>query len=131
MNTPRPIGFWLKLVDRMIDDQFAATLEEHGVTRDQWQILNVLSRQTATREELDDAADAPATEHLVELVESTWVVDVSGSFELTERGSLAFERLAEVVANQRTVMTAGLSAEQYEATVSSLEQMAGNLGWSE
>ncbi len=54
----RPIGFWLKLVDRLIDEQFAATLEEHGVTRRQWQLLNVLSREPATVEQLD-AAVAP------------------------------------------------------------------------
>ena len=33
MNATRPLGFWLKLVDSLIDEQFAATLEEHGVTR--------------------------------------------------------------------------------------------------
>ena len=153
MNTPRPIGFWLKLVDRMIDEQFAATLEEHGVTRHQWQLLNILSRESATLERLDAAmaplvstqpgtsdatsgtvdatADASSAEHLSELIESTWVVDSSGSFELTERGTLAFERLADVVATQRTVMTAGLSPDEYEATVGSLERMARNLGWSE
>lgn len=55
MHTPRPIGFWLKLVDRMIDGQFASTLEEHGVTRRQWQLLNILARENATVEQLDDA----------------------------------------------------------------------------
>ena len=152
MDTPRPIGFWLKLVDRMIDEQFASTLEEHGVTRRQWQLLNVLSRERATVEQLDaavapflsaqtetgaamravdDPADASSTEHLAELIESTWVLHTSGSYELTERGTLAFERLAEVVATQRTVMTAGLSPDEYEATVASLGHMARNLGWSE
>jgi len=33
MTDQRPIGFWLKLVDRLIDERFALTLEEHGVTR--------------------------------------------------------------------------------------------------
>ena len=143
MDTPRPIGFWLKLVDRMIDEQFASTLDEHGVTRRQWQILNILSRETATVEDLDAAAvpflsatsDDPnensSAEHLIELVESTWVTESSGVFDLTERGQLAFERLAEVVATQRTVMTAGLSAVEYEATVGSLERMARNLGWAD
>ena len=28
MTDQRPIGFWLKLVDRLIDEQFAATLDE-------------------------------------------------------------------------------------------------------
>ena len=38
MENQRPIGFWLKLVDSLIDEQFASTLEEHGVTRRQWQL---------------------------------------------------------------------------------------------
>ncbi len=54
----RPIGFWLKLVDRLIDEQFAATLEEHGVTRRQWQLPERARREPATVEQLD-AAVAP------------------------------------------------------------------------
>ena len=143
MDTPRPIGFWLKLVDRMIDEQFASTLEEHGVTRRQWQLLNVLSRETATVEQLDaavapflsansdDPTENSSAEHLIELVESTWVAETGARYQLTERGHLAFERLAEVVTTQRTVMTVGLSADEYEATVGALERMARNLGWSD
>ena len=64
MTTVRPIGFWLKLVDRLIDDGFARTLEEHGVTRRQWQLLNVLSRQRATVEQLD---------HIATLLPAEWL----------------------------------------------------------
>ena len=53
MNAQRPLGYWLKLVDSLIDEQFAATLEEHGVTRRQWQVLNLLEQQPATEAQLD------------------------------------------------------------------------------
>ncbi len=141
MDTPRPIGFWLKLVDRLIDEQFAATLEEHGITRRQWQLLNVLSREPATVEQLDAAVapflspaagDDPAessAEHLTELVESAWVVTGPSGYLLTERGRGAFERLELVVAAQRTQVSAGVTAEQYEQSVAVLEQMARNLGF--
>jgi len=137
MDTPRPIGYWLTLVDRLIDEQFASTLEEHGVTRRQWQLLNVLSREPATVEQLD-AAVAPflsaddgesSAEHLTELIESAWVAGTHDGYELTDRGRTAFERLAEVVATQRTVVADGVTAEQYEQTVAVLERMARNLGW--
>ena len=137
MDTPRPIGYWLKLVDRLIDEQFASTLEEHGVTRRQWQLLNVLSREPATVEQLD-AAVAPflssddgesSAEHLTELIESAWVDATPTGYELTDRGRTAFERLAEVVATQRTIVADGVTAEQYEQTVAVLERMARNLGW--
>jgi len=139
MNTPRPIGYWLKLVDRLIDEQFASTLEEHGVTRRQWQLMNVLSREPSTVEQLD-AAVAPflstddtesSAEHLTELIESAWVDATVTGYELTERGRGAFERLADVVATQRTVVAEGVAPEHYEHTIATLERMARNLGWSE
>jgi hypothetical protein len=137
MDTPRPIGYWLKLVDRLIDEQFASTLEEHGVTRRQWQLLNVLSREPATVEQLD-AAVAPflssddnesSAEHLTELIDSAWVDATPSGYELTERGRGAFDRLETVVATQRTVVADGVTAEQYEHTIAVLERMARNLGW--
>lgn len=136
MDTPRPIGYWLKLVDRLIDEQFASTLEEHGVTRRQWQLLNVLSREPATVEQLD-AAVAPflvahdtesSLDHLTELIDSAWVDATPSGYELTDRGRGAFERLADVVARQRTVIADGVTPEQYEQTVAVLERMARNLG---
>ena len=139
MNAPRPIGFWLKLVDRLIDEQFASTLEEHGVTRRQWQLLNVLSKQPATVEQLD-AAVAPflsaddnesSAEHLTELIDSAWVDATPTGYEVTEKGLGAFERLTAVVTVQRTVISEGITPEQYEQTVAALERMARNLGWSD
>lgn len=140
----RPIGYWLKLVDSLIDEQFAATIDEHGVTRRQWQLLNVLSREPSTVAQLD-AAVAPflsaekrslsaddhesSSEHLAELVESGWVAASADSYELTERGLTAFERLSEVIARQRTAAAEGISAEEYEQTVAVLERLARNLGW--
>jgi DNA-binding PadR family transcriptional regulator len=142
MDTPRPIGFWLKLVDRLIDDQFASTLEEHGVTRRQWQLLSVLSRESSTVEQLDAAvapflASAPesdgesesSVEHLTELIDSGWVDATPSTYELTERGRNAFERLAEVVALARSRMTEGLTTEQYDSTLAALELLARNLGF--
>ena len=149
MNAHRPIGFWLKLVDGLIDERFASTLEEHGVTRRQWQLLNVLSREPATVEQLDaavapflsagtaasdtDGVTTPETsaEHLSELIESAWVDATPAGYELTERGRTAFHALSETVAKLREEMSEGLTQEQYAETIAALEQMARNLGWSE
>jgi hypothetical protein len=143
MADTRPIGFWLKLVDRLINEQFAETLEEHGVTRRQWQLLGVLASGPATVEELDEAvapflaresADAPAessVEHLTELIESGWVSATPDGYELTERGRTAFTRLSGVVADQRTQFAHGISDAEYLATVDVLRRVAKNLGWEE
>ena len=52
MASSRPIGFWLKLLDQLINEQFDSTLEDHGVTRRQWQLLNLLTNDDATQAEI-------------------------------------------------------------------------------
>src|SRR6476469_4131645 len=109
MAVERPIGYWVKLVDRLIDEHFEETLEEHGVTRRQWQLLGVLARGDATLEELDEAiapflaaADGESSAaNLSELEESAWVTDTDGTYALTERGRTTHSRLAEVVQRNR------------------------------
>lgn len=143
MSDRRPIGYWVKVVDKLIDAQFAETLEDHGITRHQWQIMNILARGETTVEKLDVALApflAPATEdspaessveHLTELIDSAWVDATPIGYELTERGQVAFHRLEEVVANQRTLISQGITPEQYQQTIAVLEQMARNLGFSD
>lgn len=138
MDSPRPIGFWLKLVDRMIDEQFASTLEEHGVTRRQWQLLSELSRGPASVVQLD-AAVAPflsaddhesSVEHLTELIDSGWVDATDIGYEITDRGRIAANRLAAVVDAQRALATDGVTTDQYDETIAVLERVARNLGWN-
>ena len=139
MADQRPIGYWLKLVDNLVDEQFAGTLDEHGVTRMQWQLMNVLARGNASVEQLDAAvapflaADGATTslDHLSELIESAWVDATPTGYELTERGQAALERLTTVVATQRTHMSAGLTEADYLTTIATLRQMATNLGWQD
>lgn len=146
-SAPRPLGFWLRLLDQLIEDQFAATVEEHGLTRRQWQVLNVLREGPATLQELDDSVRpfldaAPeggkpegegiaesAVEQLDELIESGWVTRVEGSYRLTDSGSTAFERVREVVTSTRERVADGVSPEEYDRTLDVLERMARNLGW--
>ena len=139
MTDQRPIGFWLKLVDRLIDERFAETLDEHGVTRRQWQLLTVLSRGPSTLAQLDLAvapflstgANESSAEHLSELIESGWVDATATGYETTERGKTAYERLAEVVSEHRARSSEGISEQEYRETVDVLERLAANLGWSD
>jgi hypothetical protein len=38
----RPIGYWLKEADRLITERVNAVQAANGVTRTQWQVLNML-----------------------------------------------------------------------------------------
>ena len=142
MTDHRPLGYWLKLVDSLISEQFASSLEEHGVTRRQWQLLNVLSRGPATGGELTaalapffgevQAEDEPSSpsEHLAELVESGWIDEEGHTFSLTERGAVSLDRLTEIVDAMREESSSGISSDDYSITVRSVQKMAANLGWN-
>lgn len=138
MNAKRSLGYWLKLVDSLIDEQFEATLEEHGVTRRQWQVLNLLEQQPATEAQLNAglspffaSPDEPQTlhEHLAELVESGWVAVAEGEYSITDRGHISLLKLSELVEKIRTHSGQDLDGSEYDATVASLEKIARNLGW--
>ena len=139
MTDQRPIGFWLKLVDRLIDERFANTLEEHGVTRRQWQLLNVLSRGNATGAQLDATLapflsaidDETVKEHLAELVGSGWVLLSPSGYSLTDPGRAALAALASTVDKTRVITADGISEQQYAQTLQTLERMARNLGWTD
>lgn len=146
MADERPIGYWLKLVDGLIENRFAELIEEHGVTRRQWMLLGVLQREPATAAELDeqlapflsDAGSADAEDglrgsaaHLAELVESEWiVVDATSRYTLTERGRVAHSGLGERVEALRAGMAEGVDEADYATTTATLEQLARNLGWN-
>ncbi|NRD27852.1 MarR family transcriptional regulator [Frigoribacterium sp. VKM Ac-2836] len=138
----RPIGFWLTLVDGLIDRRFDEVLDEHGVTRRQWQLLALLDRGPATRAALDGAVAPfldPSTgessaDHLAELVESGWVSLATdgvggGRYTLTERGGLAHHKLVDVVEGIRDEAVQGAEPGAHATTVRFLRTVAVNLGW--
>ncbi|MGW9402900.1 MarR family winged helix-turn-helix transcriptional regulator [Arthrobacter sp. NPDC055585] len=135
----RPIGFWLKLVDQLVDEQFGASFEEHGLTRRQWQMMNLLTNGPATGPELSDqlrpffppVETGSSAELIDELVDSGWVAVREGEYSLTDLGSRSLENLRGAVERIREQLTEEVSEEEYTALVSVLKRMAGNLGWSE
>ena len=137
MAATRPIGYWLKLVDRLIDERFDETLEEHGVTRRQWQLLGALSRQDATLEQLnteiapflDADTEESSASHLGELMESGWVTLDGDTYAISEQGRVAYDRLSTVVQSIRDAVADGFDEDEYATTLNALERMARNLGW--
>lgn len=133
----RPIGFWLKLVDRLIDEQFDTALTEFGVTRHQWEILNILSPGPSTLARLnselepflDSDAGASAADHIAGLIDRGWVDVAFEYYELTGEGASEHAELHRAVAKKRAAALADLSEEDYATCVRSLERVARTLGW--
>jgi hypothetical protein len=53
----RPIGYWLKHVDRLIEGAFDRTLADERLTRRHWQVLNTLQASPASRAEIGKALE--------------------------------------------------------------------------
>ncbi|TQJ19075.1 hypothetical protein FB475_3232 [Kribbella jejuensis] len=124
----KPIGWWLKEVDRLLESSFERLLADDGLTRRQWQALNAAAGDQTIAEALapflhgDPAALAAVTNPLVE---REWLT----GDELTAAGSHALEDLTVKVQAQRRRITAGITDEEYVATVDVLRRMANNLVW--
>ena len=135
----RPIGFWLKLVDRLIDESFDTLLAGAGLTRRHWQVLNVMLAGPATVEQIDThvapflGAGEPTTRPVVDdLCARGWATWTNGDrAALTEAGAAAHAELLAKVSDNRRRMAAGITPDEYQATVGVLRRMAGNLGWVE
>jgi hypothetical protein len=134
---PRPIGFWLKLVDRLLDERLDATLHADRLTRRHWQVANVLRQGgiiTASRVDselrpfLDD--ELPTTAPLLgQLCDRGWAAADRDGFRLTDEGRTGLDRLQQSIADDRRAVSAGITEEQYGVTLAVLERMAHNLGW--
>lgn len=144
MAPQRPVDFWLKLLDRLINERFTATLEEHGLTRRQWEVMNLVSTGPATQRELDTALapflpasgpgpeqGAASTDDLAELLESGWLEVGDRGYQLSDQGTLAHQRLDVVVARGNSELARGISPAEYRALLDVLARMAANLGWQD
>ncbi|MFI7060036.1 MarR family winged helix-turn-helix transcriptional regulator [Kribbella sp. NPDC050124] len=121
----KPIGWWLKEVDRLLEASFEQLLAADGLTRRQWQALNA-----ATGPEPIAVALAPFLTDPDELSAAVdpltargWLLDGS----LTAAGRAALEGLGVKVQAQRERVTAGITGAEYAATIGVLQKLAGNL----
>ena len=122
----KPIGYWLKLLDRLIEESFDAILADHQLNRRHWQVLNVLQRGDDPAEALrpfwDDEERTP-DEVVAELISRGWVAGRS----LSPAGETAYATLAERVARMRTAVTSGINEDEYATTMHTLRRMVTNL----
>ncbi|HEU4545248.1 MAG TPA: GyrI-like domain-containing protein [Microlunatus sp.] len=134
----RPLEFWLRLVDDLLNERIDSALEEHGVTRRQWAMINVLTASTASRADLDVAVarffpppdrTSSTEEELSELVESGWIAQENGFYELSERGRVVHNRLEAAWARRDHELMSGISAAELSQVIDLLERLARNLGW--
>ncbi|HEX2342008.1 MAG TPA: hypothetical protein VHI98_16150 [Vicinamibacterales bacterium] len=131
----RPIGYWLKHLDRLIDEAFERALDADGLTRRHWQVLNTLAAGPSTAAALTAALqpfvqeDAKAVEVIIkDFFDRGWVRNVpDGGVEISERGRAVHEAAMKRVAETRQDLRRGITDDEYVSVVRILQRMASNL----
>lgn len=134
-ETPKPIGYWFKHIDKTLEANFAALLATEQLRRRHWQILHTLAGGALTAGALDqavapflDAEDPTAAPYVATLTERGWIVaDDTGRYALTAPGVEAHARLLALIQSQRTAVTAGLTEDDYRELLKLLQRIAANV----
>lgn len=122
---PRPIGFWLRTVDRLLTGAFDVAFEGEPVDRRDWMILN----------RIDGTVDAPRhprrPKRFARLARLGWIAPTESGWALTDSGREAKERLAAKAAGVRARVAEAAPADDLATTLRTLESIARELGWTE
>ena len=126
----RPIGWWVKHLDALLEDVVDAAVAGEGLTRRHWQVLDTLagapSDETALARGLADfAGDVPAV--AADLYGRGWVDRSTGELALTADGRTAHERLGRAIGRVRRHVAAGLSREGGERRSGVPSRMGGDI----
>jgi DNA-binding MarR family transcriptional regulator len=137
-DSERPIGYWLKKLDRLIDRQFELQLSTARLSRRQWQVLSLLENNPRSVPELEaelepflKGAAQELSDALAGLVTRGWAESTDNIVNLTEIGQEQFEIAKATAAELRQTLTKGVSPEAYQTTVDVLAKMAANLETNE
>jgi DNA-binding MarR family transcriptional regulator len=131
----RPIGWWVKELDRRIDASFAHVVREAGLDRRQWQVLETLSRAPATTDEVATALEpfwevgAPAAADVLAALQGRGLVAPGGDgcWRPTDEGRACHAAAGREVAAVRQRLADGIAPDDYERTVATLARMTANL----
>ncbi|MGE3274782.1 MAG: MarR family winged helix-turn-helix transcriptional regulator [Vicinamibacterales bacterium] len=135
---PRPIGYWLKRADEVITRHINATQAGHGISREEWQVLNTVhetggvSRARLT-EGMRPFVDAHGVDAILARLEGRgWIACRAAeagavSIHVLPEGRRAHEAIhADQVEVRRRAMD-GVSEGDYQTVIRVLQRLVSNL----
>lgn len=132
VTSDKPIGYWVKQLDTLINDRFAQVIDNLGLTRRDWQLLNLLAVRPNTRDGLERAlapftADGGTPTAVTKLIDMGHVTERLGELALTEAGRLAHAELTDAVERLRDRTGQDIDDDDYRVTLATLAKMCANL----
>lgn len=131
-NPNQPIGYWLKLTDKVLTEKINEAQTINGVTRFAWQLLNTIDETGPVSQDqllarLDPFTDASGlSEMLIWLVDQGWITP-GPDFQLTDRGRTHHTSILTAQKSIRQQAMQGITAEEYAMTIQVLQRMVANL----
>ncbi|KAB2348285.1 MarR family winged helix-turn-helix transcriptional regulator [Actinomadura rudentiformis] len=128
----KPIGYWLNRTDSAITRYMDDMLDDFGLTRVVWQVLNSIKDETSDTELfslLQANADVQTLQAAIDTtLANHWATRPSPDrLSLTPNGRAHLAQVAEHVDAFRERSMAGISQADYRTTISVLERMTHNL----
>jgi DNA-binding MarR family transcriptional regulator len=141
MNEPKkphlPIGYWLKRADEVLTGRINEAQRANGLSRTEWQILNVLYEVgSATDEQLATPmrpfADVTSLREAVTGLGQRGLIAGNGSaddrYVLTTQGQRTHEAALALQKEVRQQAIKGISGADYATAIRVLQQIVENLG---
>ncbi len=131
MDDERPIGWWVKRLDALLEEALDSVVAGEGLTRRHWQVLHSLAGGVDQEADVvaalaDFSGDALAV--VADLAARGWVDRPrAGVLQLTAEGVAAHDRVSRAVGRVRRHTADGLSRQEYERTVLVLTRMVENV----
>ncbi|TDD14996.1 MarR family transcriptional regulator [Nonomuraea diastatica] len=132
MQQHRPIGYWLRLLDQLIEEHLNRVLAAEALHRRHWQTMNLLRAAPAAQDTIAEtlrpfwsASSVGVDEVLDELVRRAWITSRQ-PYGLTPAGEAAHTTLARIVERAARQINEGVGAKQYDDTVEVLRHMVKN-----
>jgi DNA-binding MarR family transcriptional regulator len=136
MTSPRPLPYWMRTIDRLIDHQVLDAVEAAGVDRRGWTVLCRLEHGAIRAEEVEEllapygGSGRSAADVLAELERAGLTESVAHDYRLTADGERRVEELqAGPVRAVVDRATADIDEAELDRTLEVLERVARNLGW--
>jgi DNA-binding MarR family transcriptional regulator len=128
----RPIGYWLKRADQLLTDRIDAAQRATGLTRLEWQLLNVIRKTTPTVEKAAEAlrpfADPTTADAAIASLEARRALRrTAAGVALTAEGDALFVKALAVQTSVRERAMAGIAGDEYETTMRVLQRLVENL----
>ncbi|RZU30784.1 MarR family transcriptional regulator [Blastococcus saxobsidens] len=128
----RPIGWWVKRLDTLLDEAVDAVVAGEELTRRHWQVLHSLAEGSVHEPALhatlaDFGAPGELAVVVADLIGRGWAMSGGGVVSLTADGTLAHDRVSRAVGRVRRHVADGLSRQEYERTVLVLSRMVENV----